>query len=237
MKLDENNPRHIAITPDWNRRRARNRKMPDLVWHREWYEKIKKVIWWANDRVIECLTVWWLSKENVLERNQEEIKGLLKLVWKLNKLLPMMQKENIKFINIWDIELFSPDTQKLLKSIEEQTISNTWMKLVIWLWYSWLDEITRATKKIVEAGLSVWDINENEFKKYLDGWLEIPDPDLIIRTWIHNWTECYRHSWIHLARSTSSEYFFTKTLWPDFNEFEFQKAIEEFMKTKRTKWK
>lgn len=237
MKLEENKPSHIAIIPDWNRRRARNRKMPDLLWHREWYEKIKKVIWWANDRVIECLTVWWLSKENVLDRDPEEVKGLLKLVNKLNDLLPMMQKENIKFINIWDIELFSAKTIELLKSIEEKTKDNTWMKLVIWLWYSWLDEITRATKKIVEAGLSVGDINENEFKKYLDWWLEIPDPDLIIRTWIHNWTDCVRHSWIHLARSTSSEYIFTKTLWPDFTEFEFQKAIVEFNKTKRTKWK
>ena len=237
MSLDIQKPRHIAITPDWNRRWAKEKWQPVIMWHIAWYEKIKEVIWWANDRVIECLTIWGLSKSNVLEREEKEIKWIIQLVNNLTTLIPVLHKNNAKFINIGDIRLFPLETQKLLMGIEEETKDNGWMKLAIALGYSWLDEIIRAHKKINKAWLDSENMDEQEFKKYLDWWLDLPDLDLNIRTWIHNWTDCTRHSWIHLARSTHTEYLNHKFLWPDYTEEQFDIDLEEFSKTKRTKWK
>jgi len=237
MNLDIQKPKHIVITPDWNRRWAKERLIPTIAWHFAWHEKVKDIIEWANDKVIECLTIWWLSKENVIERDKEEIKWILKLVNQLPKLLPFLKENNSKFINIGDMSVFPEETQVLLNNIQEDTKNNTWMKLVIALAYSWLDEIIRTYKKINIAGLDIADINDIKFKEFLDWGLEIPDPDLNIRTWIHNWTNCTRHSWIYLARSTSTEYLSHKTLWPDYTKEQFEADLVDFAKTKRTKWK
>jgi undecaprenyl diphosphate synthase len=51
----------------------------------------------------------------------------------------------------------------------------------------------------------------------------LPDPDLIIRTGGHK-----RLSNFLLWQGAYSELYFTDTLWPDFGEKEFKKALEEF---------
>ncbi len=236
MKLDENKPRHIVITPDWNRRRAEEHWLEKIEWHIAWYEKIKEVIWWANERLIECMTVWGLSKSNVIKRDEQEIKWILRIISKLTNLLPLLMKNNIKFINIWDIWMFPNHTQMLLNYIQEQTKNNTWMKLVIALAYSWLDDIVRAINKIWLSEIDLKEINEEKFKEFLDWGLEIPDPDLNIRTWIHKDTLCTRHSWIYLPRATDTEYINHQILWPDYTENQFDIDLLEFSKTERTKW-
>lgn len=236
MESETQKPSHIVITPDWNRRWAKKNGVEKIEWHIAWYKKIKEVIWWANDRVIECLTVWWLSKTNVIKRDKNEIKWILKIVNELSKLLPLLQKNNIKFINIGDIKIFPALTQWLLNSIQEKTKDNTWMKLVIALGYSWLDDNIRAIRKILLAGLNPNEIDELKFKEFLDWGLEIPDPDLNIRTWIHNWTLCTRHSWIYLPRATDMEHINHQVLWPDYTEKQFDEDLLQFSKTERTKW-
>ncbi|MFA5917715.1 MAG: polyprenyl diphosphate synthase [Candidatus Gracilibacteria bacterium] len=237
MSLDIQKPRHIAITPDGNRRWAREKGVDISMGHFAGYEKIKEVIGWANDRVIECLTIWGLSRENVLKRDEKEKEGLFKLINNLTDLLPLLQERNTKFINIGDIRLFPLETQKLLMGIEEETKDNEGMKLAIALGYSGLDEIIRAINRRIDAGYGNKHINETELTKYSDGGLDIPDPDLSIRTGIHNGTDCTRHSGIHLAKSTHTEYLNHKILWPDYTEEQFDIDLQEFSKTKRTKGK
>ncbi len=236
MSLDIQKPRHIAITPDWNGRWARENNLDTIEWHIAWYEKIKEVIWWANDRVIECLTIWGLSDDNILKRDEKEIKGIIQLINHLPELLPVLHKNNSKFINIWDITLFPEETQKLLMGIEDETKDNQWMKLAIALGYGWLDDFIRAINKRITAWFGNIHINKTELKKYLDWWLDLPDPDLSIRTWSHEWTDCTRGSWIYLPRSTHTECINHKILWPDYTEEQFDIDLKEFSKTKRTKW-
>ena len=54
------------------------------------------------------------------------------------------------------------------------------------------------------------------------------DPDLIIRTGGE-----YRISNFLLYQGAYSELYFTEVLWPDFDENEFDKAIENFSARKR----
>ena len=55
-----------------------------------------------------------------------------------------------------------------------------------------------------------------------------PDPDLVIRT-----AGEIRTSGFLTWQSVYSELYFTETFWPDFDEKELDKAIEEYNKRKR----
>lgn len=238
MSLDIKKQIHTAIVMDWSRRQAIKKKESILSWHKAWFEKSIEIIeHLVKSKVVSCLTLWALSIENLKERNPIELSWIMKLINKLQDLLPSLQKNNIKFDTIWDIaKLPSLESQSILDDIKIKTSNNTWMNLVVALAYSWQDEIVRAVKKIINAWLDPDELDEKTFRNYLDT-AKFPNPDLIIRTWIHEWTECKRHSGFMLYDSAYAEYYFTDTLWPDFTKEEFDKAILEFHKTKRTKWK
>ena len=57
---------------------------------------------------------------------------------------------------------------------------------------------------------------------------KIPDPDLVIRT-----SGEMRISNFLLWQIAYSELYFTKTLWPDFDSYKYQLAINNYIKRKR----
>ena len=71
------------------------------------------------------------------------------------------------------------------------------------------------------------DITEEVFSSKLTT-VDIPDPELIIRT-----SGEYRISNFLLWQIAYSEFYFTDTLWPDFTEEEFNKAIGSFQNRER----
>ena len=68
---------------------------------------------------------------------------------------------------------------------------------------------------------------EAAFGSFLDA-PDVPDPDLIIRTS----GECRTSNFL-LWESAYSEYYFTDALWPDFDQAEFDKALESYSKRER----
>jgi undecaprenyl diphosphate synthase len=87
-------------------------------------------------------------------------------------------------------------------------------------------EIVDATKKILDDGINSEDITEDLFSKYL--YQELPDVDLLIRTGGE-----LRLSNFLLWHAAYAELLFSDTLWPDYNEDEFEKNIEEFQSRNR----
>ena len=85
--------------------------------------------------------------------------------------------------------------------------------------------MTTAVNKLLKSGKT--EITEKDISDalYTEG---LPDPDLIIRT-----SGEQRTSNFLLWQSAYSEYYFTDVLWPDFDEKELQKAIEEYSKRNR----
>ena len=219
---------HIWIIMDWNRRWAKQKFLPTIFWHKAWFENAVKIIRYSSkNSSIKYLTLWALSKENLFKRDSEEISWIIKLIEKLQDLLPELQENNIKFETIWDIEKLPLESQKVLKIVKNETKNNSWMILVTALVYSWQDEIIRATKKIFASWIDINSLDEKGFKKFLDT-ADYPPPDLIIRT-----GGDIRHSWFMLYDSDYSEYFFSQKLWPDFDEKEFEKSIDFLKWSKR----
>ena len=90
-------------------------------------------------------------------------------------------------------------------------------------------DITQAFKKIYK------DLNSKKIKKITEDIIDqylvtknIPDPDLIIRT-----GDEFRISNFFLWQAAYSELFFSKKLWPDFEDKDFLLALKEFSKRKR----
>lgn len=222
---------HIWIIMDWNRRRAKERSLPTFFWHKAWADNVKKIVEIAWSKWVKYLTLWALSKENLIKREKDEIEKIISLVDKIEDFLWEMMEKWLRFKTIWDIEKLPERSVKILKWLEEKTKNNDWIILTIALVYSWQDEIIRATKKAINSWINPENLTYEEFKKFLDTSF-LPNPDLIIRTW---WD--IRHSWFLLFDSEYAQYYFSEKKWPDFDQEELEKALFSLNNAKRNFWK
>ncbi len=222
---------HLWIIMDWNRRWAKKKLLPSLAGHLAWFNNAKKIAKLAYKKWVKYLTLWALSKENLVKRNEEEIVWIISLIEKLKYLIPTFKKSNIKFETIGDIDKLPQKSIDILIKVKNETSQNTWLVVVVALVYSWQDEIVRAIKTFIKSWEEIDNITPEIFRKYVDTYF-LPPPDLIIRT---GWD--IRHSGFMLYDSDYSEYFFSEKMWPDFDEKELDKALDFFRSSKRNFWK
>jgi undecaprenyl diphosphate synthase len=223
--------KHLWIIMDWNRRWAKKRFLPTIAWHKAGAENAVKITKLAKNKGIEYLTLWALSTENLVKRDVDEVKGIIKLINNIENLLWDMLEEDLKFETIWDISKLPQESQDILEKVKNNTKNNTGITLILALVYGWQDEIVRATKKIINDWLDPETLTNEEFRKYTDTW-KFPVVDMIVRT---GWDT--RHSWFMLFDSEYSEYYFTDKSWPDYSWDELEKTLESFKKSKRNFWK
>lgn len=205
--------------------------LPAFAWHKAGADNVVNVTELADEKWITHLTLWALSTENLEKRNEDEVAWIIKLVNSVKKYLDRMKVKSLKFQTIGDISQLPEESQKVLEDIKEETKDNTGITVTLGLIYGWQDEIIRATKKIIQAGIDPEMLTPREFRKYLDTAI-LPLPDVIVRT---GWD--IRHSGFLLYDSAYSEYYFTEKCWPDFGEFELENVIEKFNSAKRNFWK
>lgn len=222
---------HLWIIMDWNRRWAKERFLPAIMWHKAWAENVVQIADLAEERWIKFLTLWALSTDNLYKRTEEEIKWIIKLINNIESFLWKMLNENLKFETIWNISKLPEQSQIVLERVKEKTKNNTWITLILWLIYWWQDEIVRATKKIIESWINPDELTKEEFRKHTDTW-RFPVVDMIVRTGGN-----VRHSWFMLFDSEYSEYYFTDKKWPEFDEIQLDKVIDTFKHSKRNFWK
>lgn len=225
--MSEKIPTHIAIIMDGNGRWAQERNLPRYFGHRAGINSVREVVRNCAKLGIKYLTLFVFSTEN-WERPKREVNFLMDL---LKKLLKSEAKElnenNVRVKAIGQIEKLPTEVKKNLEELIELTKNNTGLTLVLSLSYGGRQEILDAVKKILKKNLEPEKINEEEFRKFLYD-PELPDPDLLIRTGGE-----YRISNFLLFQSAYTEFYFTKTLWPDFREKDLLSAIEDYKKRKR----
>ena len=223
--------KHLWIIMDWNRRWAKKRFLPVIAWHKAWADNAVKITKLAKNLWVKYLTLWALSTENLIKRDADEVKWIIKLIDNIEYLLWNMLIEDLKFETIWDISKLPQKSQDILNKVKNNTKNNTGITLILALVYWWQDEIIRATQKIILSGINPDELTKDEFRKYTDTW-KFPVVDMIVRT---GWDT--RHSWFMLFDSEYAEYYFTDKPWPDYNEEELEKTLESFKKSKRNFWK
>ena len=91
--------------------------------------------------------------------------------------------------------------------------------------YGGRKEIIDGINKLLKEEKS--EVTEDTFKNYLYQ-PDIPDPELVIRT-----SGEFRVSNFLLWEVAYSEFYITDTFWPDFDEDEYDKALEWFNNRER----
>lgn len=227
--LDKQNiPQHIAIILDGNRRWARKRGLPDIKGHEAGADNLEKIVGEAEKLGIKTLTVWVMSTENIKERAKREIAGLFNLMMigyktKLRKMID----NGVRVSIIGEVTGLPKTIRKIIDEVRKTYIKNEAIKLNIALNYGGKKELVEAIKDIIKEGVNVNKVNEQVIERHLytNG---IPDPELVIRPGGR-----VRLSNFMLWQTGYSELYFTKTLWPDFNENELKKAIHWYQDQKR----
>jgi len=229
---------HIGFILDGNRRWASSRGLPKFMGHNKGLENLEKIIEVCTQENIPCVSAWVIAKKNLEERSPEEIGHLFDLIRKnIERLLKKLIENGYIFDTIGDLSLLPKDIADMLNRVKEESKINSEKTFILAIGYGGQDETVRGVKAwaraheqaIKEGRLeeALAALNEPHFNEYLDSG-KFPPPDLIIRT-----GGDVRHSGYFLYACEYSEYYFTKTFWPDFDEAELHTALDTLKGAKR----
>lgn len=220
---------HIAIIMDGNGRWAKSRNLIRTKGHLEGTKTLENIMELCIKNKIPYLTVYAFSTEN-WHRPKKEVNFLMHHLQKyLKKRLNEFMKNGIRLNIFGDLKKNVPPTlSKDIKNAIKETQKNSTLNLNIAFNYGGRDEIIRAIKKMNKKEKKWFsNLTEEKFAEFLDN-PHVPEPDLMIRTGGE-----VRISNFLLWEISYSELYFTKTLWPDFDEKEFKKALRYYYKKNR----
>jgi len=232
VQLDLNKiPKHIAIIMDGNGRWAKQNGKARIYGHHAGVEAVRKVVETCTELGVQHLTLYAFSTEN-WKRPEAEVNALMELLVRtIRKETPELNKNNVRISMIGDGHSLPEACIHELEEAKSITANNTGLNLILALSYSGRWEITHAIRQIaakVQTGvLHTEDIDEKTISNHMNT-AGIPDPELLIRT-----SGEFRLSNFLLWQTAYTEYYFTETLWPDFDKNELVKALLDFQKRER----
>lgn len=216
-----NIPKHVAIIMDGNGRWAKARGLKRSEGHIEGAKTLEKIALHAIDMGVSVLSVYAFSTDN-FKRDQEEVDALMNLIIKYFKTkFTKIDKKGIKVLISGRKDNLRDDVIEAINNIEEKTKDNKNGILNICLNYGGQEEIIDASIKLAKSinnGLDPKNVTREDFYKYL--YHELPPIDLLIRTGGES-----RVSNFMLYEMSYAEFYFTNTLFPDFDKSEFNKAL------------
>lgn len=222
MKMKEV-PNHVAIILDGNGRWAKVRGLKRSLGHKAGFQNLKKLSKYIFEKGVKVLSVYAFSTEN-FKRDKEEVDYLMDLLVNSFKSL-INKKDNVKIVFSGSRDNLRSDVINTIEEIEELTKEKDGHIFNICFNYGGRLDIINATKRIVkdcEDGLlNIEELDEEKYISYL--YNKMPNIDLLIRT-----SGEFRISNFMLYQLSYAEMYFPEVLFPDFNEKEFDKALETY---------
>jgi undecaprenyl diphosphate synthase len=226
-------PNHIAVIMDGNGRWARKRFLPRVAGHKRGVETVRDLVKQCALLNVKYLTLFAFSSEN-WRRPDDEVSFLMGLFMDaLKREVAKLHENNIRLKLIGDRSRFGRDLVKQIKISEKLTAKNTGLTLTIAANYGGRWDILQAVNKLQKdalqanihaapGGITEEDLAANLSMNYA------PEPDLFIRTGGEK-----RVSNFLLWQLAYTEFYFTDTLWPDFDDEAFQAAIQSYQQRER----
>jgi len=224
-------PQHIAIIMDGNGRWAKNRHQPRFMGHRAGVKSVENIVKHCAEIGVNVLSLFAFSSEN-WKRPTKEVSLLMELfALSLKQQAKRLHKNNIRLKIIGDISKFSTSLQKQITQAQQLTKNNTGLTINIAANYGGHWDIAQSVRQLAEkvktGELEPDAITEQMISSGLTT-ADLPEPDLFIRTGGEQ-----RVSNFMLWQLAYTEFFFTDTLWPDFNSEELDNAITSFFQRER----
>jgi len=220
-------PRHIAIIMDGNGRWAKQRMLPRAAGHKRGVELVREVVKACAARGVEYLTLFAFSSEN-WRRPAEEVSMLKQLfIMALEREAEKLHRNGIRLRVVGKLAPFGDKITELVARAERLTRDNKGMTLTIAANYGGRWDILQATQRLIESQPQHGAFTEEQLASCL-AMAYAPEPDLFIRTGGEQ-----RISNFLLWQLAYSEFYFTDTLWPDFNAAALDLAILSYQRRER----
>lgn len=220
-------PNHIAIVPDGNRRWAKERGLDPWQGHEAGAQNTEKLLRKALAMGVKCVSLWGSSVENLTKRPLLEKKELLRIYEeyfaKLIKSSDIHDNQvRINFIGKWE-QQFPDSLKKIMREGLEVTKNYSKHILNFFVAYSGDDEMLEAIKNISKDRLSSESITKETVKKYLMT-KDLPLVDYLIRTG----GEPHLSAGFMMWDIANAQLFFSEKFYPDFDEKQFELALEDY---------
>ncbi|MBT0726248.1 (2E,6E)-farnesyl-diphosphate-specific ditrans,polycis-undecaprenyl-diphosphate synthase [Rosenbergiella australiborealis] len=224
-------PQHVAIIMDGNGRWAESRGKLRMTGHKAGAKAVRKAVRFAANQHIKALTLYAFSSEN-WRRPLQEVTALMELfIWALESEVKSLHKNNVRLRVIGDISGFDQKIQSRIAKAEQLTAGNDGLTLNIAANYGGRWDVVHGVKQLAEqvkkGVLQPEDITEDRLHSHLC-LADLPPVDLVIRTGGE-----YRISNFLIWQVAYAELYFSPVLWPDFDEQEFQGALDAFSQRER----
>jgi undecaprenyl diphosphate synthase len=215
-------PRHVAIIMDGNGRWAKKRMLPRAMGHKKGVETVRNIVRAAGELGLEALSLYAFSSEN-WKRPEDEVSDLMGLMRQFIKSdLDEFAANNVRLKIIGNYKALAPDIVDMLEEALARTAHNS-RTVAVALNYGSQDEMARAAQAAAAQGA----ITAKAIEANLDT-ADMPPLDLLIRT-----SGEQRLSNFMLWQAAYAEFWFTDTLWPDFDKAELARALNEFAARER----
>ena len=149
----------------------------------------------------------------------------------LHECIDTMERDGNRLRFLGDLSVLDDDLKELIRETNEISARIEGFQANVCLNYGGRDEILRGVRRFAAecaAGeRKPEELDEALFSSYLDS-AGIPDPELIIRP-----SGEQRLSNFLLWQCAYSEFYYTDTLWPDFDEAELDRAIAAYQRRDR----
>ncbi|WP_240464837.1 polyprenyl diphosphate synthase [Paraferrimonas sp. SM1919] len=224
-------PQHVAIIMDGNGRWAQQRFRPRVFGHQAGVKAVRRAVKAAIEHGVKSLTLFAFSSEN-WSRPENEVNLLMQLFMKvLQREIKLLDKNGVKLKIIGDLSRFSESLQTQINKAEQQTTNNNILTLNVAANYGGCWDITQSAQQLAQqvakGELKPEQITEQKIAQNLC-MAEQGPVDLLIRT-----GGDLRISNFVLWQAAYAELYFSKELWPDFDETCFENAVIEFSSRQR----
>lgn len=216
-------PTHVALIMDGNGRWAKARGLPRTEGHRQGALAAERLVRFvARERLVPYLTLFAFSTEN-WSRPREEVEFLFRLLEGfIRDKLRELAEAGVRLHLLGDPAPLPAGLRAAIQEAVEATRENSGLNLSVALNFGGRWAIVEGVRRALARGLSPREITGERFGRLLPS-ADLPEPDLIVRTGGH-----LRLSNFFLWEAAYAELYFTPTLWPDFGEEDFLRALVDF---------
>ena len=212
---------------DGNGRWAETRGLPVAEGHRAGTRALRRTVEASIDLGVESLTVYAFSTEN-WARPTDEVEALMGIFEEtIERELPDLAAQGVKVRFIGRRDRAPRALQERMEAMEAETASNSRIDLWVAFDYGGRAELVDAARRLIEAGVSAEELDEEAFAAALAD-PDMLEPDLLIRT-----SGEQRISNFLLWQLAYSELVFVDCLWPDFEKHHLHEALQEYSSRKR----